>query len=989
MVVRVWIVVYGRAPDLIMKMYRMFRASILSSLFTLAAWSALAQPATLTNDVHLWLRADVGVTTNASGRVAQWNDSGTFANNAVQANDIQAPVLIPGALAGRPVLRFDGADDFMDVADSDSLSGTGDISSFFVIKFDDFASYRAVWTKTAGNYPAPTDMYAQPGSGFLTVIRGDGTENNISFVSSAQPLRENTYLVVGFSIEGATLTHYINNQENGSAPVTLNTADKDTPLKIGTRGDLFTRMKGDIAELLIFNRSLSSLDRSNVFNYLQTKYGLTNLAPSISLATSPVGPNVNVGDEVRLNATANDLDGSIARVDFFSSGTLIGTATRPPYSMRLRVNSAGPMQFTARATDDKGAIANSTAVNLTAVGSGGADLPVTDGLQLWLKADAGTTTDANGGVTQWLDQSGKGNNALQIDPTASPVLTNNAVNGKPALRFDGANDFLEVADSDSVSLTNDLTTFFALRFTDFATFRAIWTKTSNNLPNPTDMYVQPSNRRFRLYRGSGVASGIQPSDANEPFNAGAFLLAGFTLGANNVTHYFNGLLNGNSTMTVTPTDGNGPLRIGRRMDTSTWMKGEIAEIVIFDRALPASERLSVERYLAEKYASPALLERVNDIPLVSVNSDSGTILHAPGTFNVSANASDADGSIVSVQFLANGVTLSSDSNAPYAAQITLPYGGGVTLTAVATDNLGARRTSAPITVCVQGPGMPVGLVGYWPLDGNANAVVGVGGIMVSNPVPTLDRNELPDGALAFDGLLQQRVEIPGGGGLNAAPRGTISLWVKWTGIQDTGFGGAAGAVISRQRDGTFSDTILHLNNPDPNAAVLQWRQTGAPAPIAATGAGAIGADTWHHIAIAFTQTNSQLYLDGIPDGALGTGGIMRDSTLAPLAIGAWIGGGGSFATAAIDDVATWNRVLSADEIQILALQGRTPFDLLVAPDCLTIERSADKVIVRWESGAILEAANTVTGPYDALPSATNPYESDVASAPRFFRLRSQ
>jgi hypothetical protein len=970
-----------------MRTHHSFPSLAAAALFIAATPSSIAQPANLTNDVQLWLRADVGVTTNTAGGVVQWNDSGTFANNALQPTDVAAPAFIANALNGRPVLRFDGGDDFLDVADSDSLSGTGDMSTFFVVKFDDFATYRAVWAKTLVNFPAPTDIYAQPGSGALTAIRGDGTPANASFVSTAQPLRENTYLVLGFSVEGSTLTHYLNNQENGSGTVTTNTADGNTPLRIGTRGDSFTRHKGDIAEILIFNRALSSLDRSNVFNYLQTKYNLLNLPPSVSLSTSPAGPLVIPNGEIQLNATANDLDGSIARVEFFSSGTLIGTATQPPYSMRVRVDSAGPIQFTARAVDNKDATATSAAVNMTALPGSTSELPITAGLQLWLKADAGTTVDANNGVNQWLDQSGKNNHALQIDPNFAPVLVPNAVNGQPAIRFDGVNDFLEVADSDSVSITNDITSFFVLRFTDFATFRAIWTKTTVNLPNPTDIYVQPSNRRLRLYRGNGVATGIQFSDATAPFIAGNYMLAGFTIGASVVNHYFDGLANGSSVMTVAPTDGNGTLRIGRRADTSTWMKGEIAEIVIYDRALPADERREVERYLAEKYRTPALLERVNDLPAVAITSPAGEILQAPGTFPVTASASDADGSIVSVQFFANGVALGTDSNAPYATEIALPYGGGVTLSAIATDNLGVRRTSESRAVCVQGPGAPFGLVGYWPLDGDAAAVVGASGIMVSNPIVTLDRNELPGGALAFDGLLQQRVEIPGGGGLNAARRGTISLWVKWTGIQDTGFGGAAGAVLSRQRDGSFSDTILHLNNADPNAAVLQWRQTGAPAPIAATGGGVVGADVWRHIAVTFTETNSQLYLDGIPDGILGNGGIMRDSTLAPLAIGGWIGGGGSYATASIDDVATWNRVLSNDEIQTLALQGATPFDLLIAPDCLTIERGTTTVSVRWESGAVLQGASEVTGPYADVPSASSPYASDVANAPKFFRLR--
>ena len=63
---------------------------------------------------------------NLSGGVTQWDDQSGQANHAVQATDSRAPILVTGAVNGRPVLRFDGVDDFLDVADSDSLSGTGD-----------------------------------------------------------------------------------------------------------------------------------------------------------------------------------------------------------------------------------------------------------------------------------------------------------------------------------------------------------------------------------------------------------------------------------------------------------------------------------------------------------------------------------------------------------------------------------------------------------------------------------------------------------------------------------------------------------------------------------------------------------------------------------------------------------------------------------------------------------------------------------------------
>src|SRR6185436_5552528 len=213
------------------------------------------------------------------------------------------------------------------------------------------------------------------------------------------------------------------------AVIATNTADGNRSLKIGTRGDLFTKLKGDLAELLIYSRALSVTERSNVFNYLQTRYNLLNLPPSISLTATPAATNVNVGDIVTLNATANDLDGTITQVEFFANGASLGIATQPPYSLRATVDSAGTVQFTARATDNKAAIANSTAVTRVATSAGTNTMSVTSGLQLWLKADAGTTLGGGStGVVQWADQSGNANHALQINEDLAPVLTNGAVN---------------------------------------------------------------------------------------------------------------------------------------------------------------------------------------------------------------------------------------------------------------------------------------------------------------------------------------------------------------------------------------------------------------------------------------------------------------------------------------------------------------------------------------------------------------------------------
>lgn len=62
-------------------------------------------------------------------------------------------------------------------------------------------------------------------------------------------------------------------------------------------------------------------------------------------------------------------------------------------------------------------------------------------LMMWLRSDVGVTT-SSGAVTNWADQSGNGYNATQSSGSARPTLTTNAVNGLPAITFNGSSHFL-------------------------------------------------------------------------------------------------------------------------------------------------------------------------------------------------------------------------------------------------------------------------------------------------------------------------------------------------------------------------------------------------------------------------------------------------------------------------------------------------------------------------------------------------------------------
>ncbi|ODU24098.1 MAG: hypothetical protein ABS95_02270 [Verrucomicrobia bacterium SCN 57-15] len=93
----------------------------------------------------------------------------------------------------------------------------------------------------------------------------------------------------------------------------------------------------------------------------------------------------------------------------------------------------------------------------------------------------------------------------------------------------------------------------------------------------------------------------------------------------------------------------------------------------------------------------------NQKPAVAVTSPAtGSTFWTGAVLTLTASASDADGSISSVKFYANGTLIATDTTSPYSTTWT-PTAGNYSLTAVATDNQNATRTSSAISVQIKAP----------------------------------------------------------------------------------------------------------------------------------------------------------------------------------------------------------------------------------------------------------------------------------------------
>ena len=188
---------------------------------------------------------------------------------------------------------------------------------------------------------------------------------------------------------------------------------------------------------------------------------------------------------------------------------------------------------------------------------------------------------------------------------------------------------------------------------------------ADNIPEPTTTITSPT---------TGTVFGAAPQNITITVSIG---VSGTTTG---VTYYANGTSLGS--VTASPW-------------SLTW-----ANVPSGTYSLQAKTTSTAANCVGTGPLSPAVSVRVNTPPAVSIASPgSGTASTAPGSFNFTANASDSDGSVTSVQWFANGSAISGAlTSAPYAFTWSGVSASVFSITAKATDNNGTATTSAPITV---------------------------------------------------------------------------------------------------------------------------------------------------------------------------------------------------------------------------------------------------------------------------------------------------
>jgi CotH protein/Big-like domain-containing protein/chitobiase/beta-hexosaminidase-like protein/lamin tail-like protein len=112
----------------------------------------------------------------------------------------------------------------------------------------------------------------------------------------------------------------------------------------------------------------------------------------------------------------------------------------------------------------------------------------------------------------------------------------------------------------------------------------------------------------------------------------------------------------------------------------------------------------------------------NQPPTVSLSSPiPGAVFIIPGNLALSASASDADGSVVKVEFFTDGIKLGEKASTPYSFVWTNPPAGPHALTAKAWDNSGNSIFSAAVNITATRPTLSLTRAGAnltlsWPTN---------------------------------------------------------------------------------------------------------------------------------------------------------------------------------------------------------------------------------------------------------------------------------
>jgi Arc/MetJ family transcription regulator len=373
---------------------------------------------------------------------------------------------------------------------------------------------------------------------------------------------------------------------------------------------------------------------------------VTLVAPSVSLTSPLANASVSAPANMTLAASAQDSDGSISKVEFYSGTTLVGTATQAPYSVTWNNVPAGSYSLAAKATDNSGLSTTSAAVTITVKALVAPSVSLTSPL-----ANASVSAPAN--MTLAASAQDSDGSISKVEFYSGTTLVGTATQAPYSVTWNNV-------PAGSYSLAAKATDNSGLSTTSAAV-----TITVKALVAPSVSLTSPlANASVSAPANMTLAASAQDSDGSiskVEFYSGTTLVGTATQAPYSVT--WNNVPAGSYSLAAKATDNSG-------LSTTS------AAVTITVKALVA--------------------------PSVSLTSPlANASVSAPANMTLAASAQDSDGSISKVEFYSGTTLVGTATQAPYSVTWNNVPAGSYSLAAKATDNSGLSTTSAAVTITVK------------------------------------------------------------------------------------------------------------------------------------------------------------------------------------------------------------------------------------------------------------------------------------------------
>lgn len=223
-------------------------------------------------DLSLWLDAGQRIEYDKNDRVITWGDAsgssldGQQPIDAVQGESTTRPLFVNDGLNGKPTIRFNGQGQYLKLT-STPLSD----QSFTIVTVANDSSEDEAHHEVISNW---NSRGRSTNSLFLGLTKGGSVRLSDKFSNAGQLIdRKQPFILSALNSDESAAT-FQNGAKLAESPP-LNDRIVAGPWVIGTQGNINGEFwRGDISEILVYDRGLTEPELRNILGYLSNKYGI-------------------------------------------------------------------------------------------------------------------------------------------------------------------------------------------------------------------------------------------------------------------------------------------------------------------------------------------------------------------------------------------------------------------------------------------------------------------------------------------------------------------------------------------------------------------------------------------------------------------------------------------------------------------------------------------------------------------------------------------